>query len=152
MGGRATPADAVHARRRPALDREVGRADADSVLDRTAVIVGARWLVAAGLLVLGCSNGDVRIPADAPVQVADCGWPSSTPLALARWSRIDQLHVPGDFGQRGSDTVFALVSRGRVEMRAPTGASVASRAACIRGVDGVVRVGPIPDGWLPPGT
>lgn len=113
----------------------------------------ARLLVALLAVTVGsgCSRGEVRIPVDAPIDRADCGWPAATVLAFAGWARIDRLHVPGDFGQAASDTVFALVSAQAVEMAAPAGPATMSRAACILGVDRNVRVSPIPDGWTSPG-
>lgn len=109
----------------------------------------------ATLLASGCAAGPtpspVRLPADAPLGLGECGWSADVTLAFAGWADLGQLGLPDTFGPANStERVFAIVSTGHLEQHPMQGPSIVGRGACVRGADGRLSVGAVPDDWQPP--
>ncbi len=93
----------------------------------------------------------VPIPPDSPLTLADCGWPSGTPILLARRGTVASLNLPPSLGAGNADeVVYVLVTLNRVEVT-PSGGTPTDqeRGACVKAPDGRIVTGPLPRDWGP---
>ena len=91
------------------------------------------------------------LPLGAPFSLIECGWPEGTSLAFAGWLTNAQLGSVDVTGlQDGSERVFAIVSRDRIELRPMVGPSIWARGYCALSTDGHLTETSVDDDWQPP--
>jgi hypothetical protein len=112
----------------------------------------SRLVMAVVLAASGCAAPSplpVPLPSDAPLTLAECGWPVETPLAFARWAELGQLGLRTT-SVSDAERVFVAVTMTRVEQRPMIGPIRLARWSCVRQADGLLAVFAVPDDWQPP--
>jgi len=119
-----------------------------------------RARVALDVLLLGvlaaCSSSPVAslmtLPADAPMTLSDCTWPTTTHVVYAGWTTLDALGL-GDGLPQGERTerAYVVVSAEPVTQYPSLGPAIVARALCVKlPTENAISLTTLPEGWSPP--
>ena len=110
----------------------------------TSVPVTATFTLGLCTVVVGRNPGPttpptpvpVVLPANAPLEPADCGWPPTTPLAMAAYATVGDLDAGQIIQGSPNEHVYALVTRDPVELHTMIGSPMLERGFCALRQDG----------------
>jgi hypothetical protein len=98
------------------------------------------------------TQAPVSLPADAPLTLSDCGWPSETPIAFAGFATVADLQASQIIQGSPLAHVYALVSRDPVELHPMIGSPMLERGFCALRQDGAQVESGVPSDWAFHGT